>query len=118
MGEFAGLKSVSTACEDFVSLFQEILIDLPVGEYFRKFIDSIIEVLRAAEGKDGGEKGGIISAERVSEMIDDYSSSDIKVFLRKIWLVKFHRWGVANSNGATQEYMDDLLKAESDWETL
>jgi hypothetical protein len=27
---------------DFVSLFQEILIDLPVGEYFRKFIDSII----------------------------------------------------------------------------
>ena len=26
-------------------MFQEILIDLPVGEYFRKFIDSIIEVL-------------------------------------------------------------------------
>lgn len=99
-------------------MFQEILIDLPVGEYFRKFIDSIIEVLRAAEAKEGGDKNNVISADRVSEMIDDYSSSDIKVFLKKIWLVKYHRWVMANCNGATQEHMDNMLKAESDWETL
>lgn len=51
-------------------------------------------------------------------MINDYSSSDIKVFLKKIWLISFHRWIMENCNGTTQEHMDELLKAESDWETL
>jgi len=56
--------------------------------------------------------------EDISQMINDYSSSDIKVFLKKIWLVQFHRWIMNNCNGTTQEQMDELLKCESDWETL
>lgn len=51
-------------------------------------------------------------------MINDYSSSDIKVFLKKIWLVQYHRWIMDNCNSGTQDQMDELLKAESDWETL
>jgi len=48
LGEFNGLKSVSSfASDDFVTLFQDILIDLPVGEYFRTFIDAITENLKA-----------------------------------------------------------------------
>lgn len=40
LGEFQGVKSVSQfADDDFVSLFQDILIDLPIGDYFRKYID-------------------------------------------------------------------------------
>lgn len=51
-------------------------------------------------------------------MINDYSSSEIKVFLKKIWLSHYHRWIMANCNGTTKDQMDELLKAESDWETL
>ena len=51
-------------------------------------------------------------------MINDYSSSDQKVFLKKIWLAQFHRWIMSECNGGTQEQMDEILKAESDWETL
>jgi len=98
-------------------LFQEILIDLPVGEYFRKFIDSIISYI-GADGRDGGNKEERVTVEDISMMINDYSSSDIKVFLKKIWLVSFHRWIMKNCNGTTQEHMDELLKCESDWETL
>jgi len=120
LGEFQGLKSVgSFASEDFVVLFQEILIDLPVGEYFRKFIDSIIENLGQGEGGEdrGGER---VSIEQVSQMLDQdrHSSSEIKVFLKKIWLISFHRWIMANCNETTREHMDELLKAESDWETI
>ena len=99
LGEFQGLKSVSQfAAEDFVSLFQDILIDLPVGEYFRKFIDQIIAYL----GQDDGDKGAnAISVDSISEMINDYSASDIKVLLKKIWLVSFHRWIRANCNSST-----------------
>jgi len=116
LGEFQGLKSVSTfASEDFVSLFQDILIDLPVGEYFRKFIDAIITSL----GSEGGEKRDEkVTVEDITNIINDYSSSDIKVFLKKIWLVEFHRMIKATCNGTTVDVMDDLLKAESDWETL
>lgn len=116
LGEFSGLKSVANfATDDFVNLFQDILIDLPVGEYFRKFIDSIITYI---DQKDQDKREERITVEDISQMINDYSSSDIKVFLKKIWLVQFHRWVMSTCNGSTQEHMDELLKCESDWETL
>lgn len=121
LGEFQGLKSVgSFASEDFVVLFQEILIDLPVGEYFRKFIDGIIENLGRAEGRDGDGGAGRVSIEQVSQMLDQdqHSASETRVFLKKIWLISFHRWIMANCNETTKEHMDELLKAESDWETI
>jgi len=42
----------------------------------------------------------------------------MKVALKKIWLISFHRWIMANCNEGTKEVMDELLKAESDWETI
>ena len=116
LGEFNGLKSVSSfAADDFVSLFQNILIDMPVGEYFRKFIDAITDHLKNEQGGDQNEK---ISVDEITQMINDNSASEIKVMLKKIWLISFHRWIQANCNASTQEVMDDLLKAESDWETM
>lgn len=121
LGEFSGLKSVANfASDDFVNVFQDILIDLPVGEYFRKFIDSIITFI---DQKDGGAGTGDkreerINVEDISQMMKDYSSSDIKVFLKKIWLIQFHRWIMNNCNGMTKDQMDEILKAESDWATL
>jgi V-type H+-transporting ATPase subunit d len=118
LGEFSGLKSVANfATDDFVNLFQDILIDLPVGEYFRKFIDSIITFI---DQKDGGAANGEgrVNVEDISRMINDYTSSDIKVFLKKIWLFQYHKWIMENCDGTTQEQMDELLKCESDWETL
>jgi hypothetical protein len=48
LGEFSGLKTVDCfKDDDFVNLFQNILIDLPVGEYFRKFIESIVAYIAA-----------------------------------------------------------------------
>jgi len=71
-----------------------------VGEYFRSFIDSIIS-FKKSESNDGGGGGEGITVENISEMINDNSSSDIKVFLKKIWLIQFHRWIMSNCNGGT-----------------
>jgi len=117
LGEFNGLKSVSSfASDDFVSLFQDILIDLPVGEYFRKFIDAITDHLKGEQGNDRGNDR--ITVDEITQMINDNSASEIKVMLKKIWLISFHRWIMAECNDGTKEVMDELLKAESDWETL
>ena len=56
--------------------------------------------------------------EKISETINSYSASEMKVLLKKIWLVSFHRWIRENCNSGTVEQMDELLKAEADWETL
>lgn len=72
-------------------------------------------------GQADGEKGGKedrVNVDAISAMLHDYSSSDIKVFLQKIWLSSFHRNIMENCNGGTKEHMDELLKAESDWATL
>ena len=116
LGEFAGIQSVSAfAADDLVSLFQGILIDLPVGEYFRKFIDTITDHLKEGGGEKGNEK---VSVEEITQMINDNTASEIKVMLKKIWLISFHRWIMSNCNEATCEVMDDILKTESDWETM
>lgn len=89
LGEFSGLKSVSSfASDNFVSMFEEILIDLPVGEYFRKFINGITDHLQQQD-KDQNKR---IEVSEITKIIDNHSASEIKVMLKKIWLITFHRW--------------------------
>ena len=103
LGEFQGLKSVqSFGSEDIVSLFSDILIDLPVGVYFRKYIDSMIEDINASnrDGMGGDNKRGVNVAD-ITKCIEDESSENTKLYLKKIWITEFHRWIMANCNGAT-----------------
>ena len=45
LGQFQGFDAIqklaSSADANMVEMFQDILIDMPVGEYFRKYIDKI-----------------------------------------------------------------------------
>lgn len=94
LGEFSGLKSIEKLDDgaDVVRVFQETLIDKPVGEYFRKYI-----------------KTGMKAPANLNEQL---------VAIKKIWLADFHRWIMANCDKTTCEHMDELLKAESDWDSL
>ena len=85
---------------------------MPVSEYFRKFIDSVVE------HKKDGAAGGEEDMQAIVATIKDYNANDLKIFLKKIWLISFHRWVMQECNGGTQAEMDELLKCESDWETL
>lgn len=69
-----------------------------------------------ADNADGENAG--VSIDDITNKIQEYSSSDLKILLKKIWLSHFHRWCMAHCNGGTQEMMDDILKAESDWEAI
>jgi hypothetical protein len=56
--------------------------------------------------------------DEVSRKFSDFTNTETNVFIRKIWLIQFHRHIMAHTNGSTQEVMDGLLKSESDWATL
>ena len=99
--------------EEMITLFQDILIDLPCGEYFRKFIDKII-----ASSREGDQNADTIDMAQIGEKINSLSSADQLLRVKKIWKSDFHRWIMANCNESTREWMDGVLKAEADWETL
>ena len=43
LGDFPELKNVQPVDgEDYASLYQQVLIDLPIGNYFRRFLDELI----------------------------------------------------------------------------
>lgn len=89
-----------------------------MGTYFRSFIDNLIAQIQIGEGGEKKEGGGGVSMDEVSKQFAMFTNTETNVFIRKIWLIQFHRYILANGNGSTQEIMDDLLKAESDWSTL
>ena len=117
LGDFKEMQLLKNfAGEEFYRLVQEILVDMPVGEYFQKFIETMVEK-NVEEGGDGHDRG----IEEISKQIEDpeqFKSQELKMILKKIWLTKFHRWIMAHCDDATREIMDDLLKSESDWETI
>ena len=42
LGKFPELKNVQPVDgEDYASLYQQVLVDLPVGVYFRKFLNEV-----------------------------------------------------------------------------
>lgn len=67
LGRFPELKNIQPIeGDDYASLYQNVLIDLPIGSYFRKFLD---EVTAAAQADENHE----IDTKFISEAMADYS---------------------------------------------
>ena len=117
LGQFQGFEAIqklaSSSDNSMVDMFQDILIDMPVGDYFRKYIDKIMK--QAQEDQD---RSGRLEMAQVAEKLNTFSSAEQLVAIKNIWITEFHRWVMASCNETTQEHMDELLKAEADWETI
>jgi hypothetical protein len=95
------------------------LVDLPIGNYFRKFLDSCVAVMQGGNGgEDGGNKGGKKDVKFISDLMKDFKAEKIKNLLKKIWLNEFHNYCMDNCSDVSKEVMDDLLKFESDCMTI
>jgi vacuolar-type H+-ATPase subunit C/Vma6 len=86
-----------------------VLVDLPIGSYFRKFLDSCVSSMGIEGKKD---------AKFISDMMKDYKAEKIKNMLKKIWITDFHKYCMDNLQDTSISMMDDLLKFESDCMTI
>ncbi len=111
LGYFPELKNIrSVDNNDYAALYQQVLIDLPIGEYFRKFLDQQISKADGVQVKD---------ASYIYDIMKELKAEKIKNILKKIWLAEFHKYCMENLPGdTTRAVMDDLLKFESDCMTL
>jgi V-type H+-transporting ATPase subunit d len=88
------------------------LVDLPIGDYFRKFLEACIANLDNL----GGQRR---DARFIADLMRDYKAEKIKNMLKKIWLADFHKYCMDNLPGdVSRQVMDDLLKFESDCMTI
>jgi V-type H+-transporting ATPase subunit d len=112
LGRFPELKNIQPIeGDDYASLYQNVLIDLPVGVYFRKFLN---EVTSAAQADDGTE----IDTKFISEAMADYSLQQIQLRVRKIWLNEFFEFCQTQMNGTSATVMGDLLNFEADLQAI
>lgn len=84
LGYFPELKNIKTVDgDDYATLYQQVLIDLPIGDYFRKFLEDQI-------GVDQGKENKRRDARFIADIMKDEKAEQIKNKLKKIWLADFH----------------------------
>lgn len=112
LGDFPELKNVQPVDgDDYASLYQQVLIDLPIGNYFRKFLD---EITLTASSDDQLT----LDAKYVADVLSDKSVLQIQNHLKKIWLQEFYTFCRTELGETSQRMMCDLLKFESDLMTI
>lgn len=112
LGSFPELKNIQPMgdTEDYASLYKELLVDLPIGIYFRKFLNEITAGAATDENVE-------IDTKFIADAMQDYSLQQIQLRVRKIWLHEFYAF-CEGLTEMTADVMTDLLKFESDLMTL
>lgn len=86
-------------------------MDLPIGIYFRKFLNEVT----AGAAQD---EAVTVDAKYISDAMQDYSLLQVQLRVRKIWLQEFYNFCRTELNETSQRVMTDLLKFESDLQTI
>lgn len=117
LGYFPELKNIRTIeGDDYATLYQQVLVDLPIGNYFRKFLDTCVNVMQGSdEAKSNAVKKDV---KFISDMMKDFKAEKIKNLLKKIWISEFHKYCMSKLNDTSKTIMNDLLKFESDCMTI
>lgn len=113
LGYFPELKNIMPVEDnDYASLYQTVLIDLPVGTYFRKFMNEI------TAGGAAADENVEMDSRFIADAMKDYNLQQIQLRVKKIWLHEFYDWCEVNLNETSAEVMMDLLKFEADMMTI
>ena len=103
LGKFPELKNLRQVdADDYGELYQTVLIDLPIGLYFGKFLAN----------EDAN------STEQIAEIMKELKAEKIKHLLKKVWFTELFKFVEENLNDTSKEVIGDLLKYESDCMTI
>lgn len=108
LGYFPELKNIKTVeGENYGELYETVLIDLPIGVYFRKFLEELL-------ADETGER----TSDTIQNLMKDFKPEKSKNILKKIWLTEMYEYCESKINPQSAEVMLDLLKFESDCQTI
>lgn len=102
--EMANLKVLEG--DDYIALYQHVLIDTPVGPYFMRFLEDSMEGLSESRTMND-----------VQQLFRDMSTEHIRTSLLKMWLEDFYEY-CGKLDGDSKEMMQNLLKFEADLKSI
>jgi len=108
LGHFTGMKDIiNFHGEDFAELYQIVLLDTPVGQYFTRFIDDCIDI-SSLESRN---------LQDVNRQFREVTPEMLRITLQKIWLEELYAF-CQNCNATSRELLNDLLCFEADCMTI
>jgi len=108
MGHFRGIDDILRfEGDDIVELYQIVLVDTPVGDYFQRFMDDIINT-GALQNR---------SIEEVHRQLAEVTPEMLRISLKKMWLEDLYSISL-RLNPLSQDVLNDLLKFEADCMTI
>lgn len=108
LGYFPEIKSLRLLeAEDYSGLYSSVLIDTPVGPYFMRFLEDVLQALNEN-----------ITIHDIQTLFKDIQPDIIRTSLKKMWLEDFYDFCESKLDGTSSEVMLDLLKFEADCKTI
>eukprot|EP01017_Pseudomicrothorax_dubius_P022737 TRINITY_DN2456_c0_g1_i2.p1 TRINITY_DN2456_c0_g1~~TRINITY_DN2456_c0_g1_i2.p1 ORF type:complete len:386 (-),score=119.40 TRINITY_DN2456_c0_g1_i2:120-1277(-) len=108
LGYFPEIKSLRLLeADDYSSLYSSVLIDTPVGPYFMKFLEDVLEALNEN-----------ITIHDIQSLFKDIKPEFIRTSLKKMWLEDFYTFCENELDDNSKQVMLDLLKFEADCKTI
>ena len=104
IGDFKLLKAVELS-NNMENLYETVLIDSPVGQFFFKYLEM--------KGLNNEAKQGMKDFGAMQNYFSEENPENVRSILQKIWLEDFHCF-CEKLNTTTWENMDNLLKLEGD----
>lgn len=107
LGSFPGMSTIKAAESDnYSSVYQTVLIDLPVGRYFHLFLENV------------SAKSASKDINTIDSLMKDYTQERTKNLLKKIWFGEMYKFCINEMDGPSREMMEELLFFESDCMTI
>lgn len=108
LGYFRGMEDILRFDgEDIAELYQIVLIDTPVGDYFNRLLEDLINA-GAMQNR---------SIDDVQRQFAEITPEILRISLRKMWLEDLHEM-CKSLNSTSQEVLLDLVKFEADCMTI
>lgn len=108
LGYFRGMEDILRFDgEDVAELYQIVLIDTPVGDYFNRLLEDLINA-GAMQNR---------SIDDVQRQFAEITPEILRISLRKMWLEDLHDL-CKNLNSTSKEVLLDLVKFEADCMTI
>lgn len=103
LGFFDELKTIKVESDDFSTLYESVLIDTPISQYFLKFLE-----MNTSELSD---------LSQIKAFFKETNNENMRACLKRLWMEDFYEW-VQTLNSISRDNMVTLLNMEADFKSI
>jgi V-type H+-transporting ATPase subunit d len=103
LGFFPELKTIKVESDDFGSLYESVLIDTPISQYFLKFLE-----INTSELSD---------ISQIKNFFRETNNENMRACLKRLWMEDFYEF-IQTLNPISRDNLMELLEMEADFKAI